>query len=243
LKHSLRFWSAFFKKKLHPHPLRGGFFLIGYSFLSSEEGWFFLNRVKLKEIQMAKPKMALDFDNVFVASLELVGRICLEKKGIVLPPHVYRYTEWTNPLLSEEEFLEAVYHVASPVEWAEQVALMPGVLEGVRELLASGVEIDILTARGHYPGEIESVVHVLTKHALDLRIIGTAYQPKVDFLDGHVLILDDQLHEFEGMPESMHRLLFSGPHNQHVHQDLEPGIRLIHDWPHAVETIKELLRL
>jgi hypothetical protein len=192
---------------------------------------------------MVRLKIALDFDNVFVSSLKLVALLCFEKKGIILPPHVYRYMEWGEPLLTEEEFFEAVYHVACPRTWAERVELMPGVLEGVRELLASGVEIDILTARGRYPGEIESVLHVLARHSLDLRIIGTAYKPKSGFLDGHALVLDDQIHEFEGMPESVHCLLFSGPHNQHVHQELGPRIRLIHDWPHAVETIKELLCL
>lgn len=190
---------------------------------------------------MEKPKMALDFDNVFVASLALVRQICFEKKGIVLPPHVYRYTEWESPLLTEEEFLEIVYRVDSPTEWAERVELMPGALEGVRELLAYGIEIDILTARGHYPGEIESVVHILTKHSLDLRIIGTAYQPKSGFLDGHVVVLDDQLHEFEGMSEPVHRLLFAGPHNHAAQQGMNNDVVLVHDWPHAVEKIKKLL--
>lgn len=206
-----------------------------------EELMFFGITTEEKEIGMAK--IALDFDNVFVASLKLVAEICWEKEGIILPPHVYHYMEWGEPLLTEEKFIEVVFLVACPLEWAERVELMPGVLEGVHELLAYGVEIDILTARGSYPGEIESVEHVLAKHSLDLRIIGTAYKPKSEFLDGHILMLDDQIHEFEGMPKSVHRLLFSGLHNEHVHQDLKPEITLIHNWPHAVETIKKLLHL
>lgn len=191
--------------------------------------------------QQRKPKMALDFDEVFVRSHAFVSGICFKRKGMHIPSHVYRYSDWENSPITEEEYTEIVFrHGTPPREWAE-IELIPGVLRGIDTLLTCGLDIGILTARGLYEGEIEAVEHVLKKYNVPLPVTGTAYQPKADFLDGHALILDDQIHELEPIPKEVHRLLFSRPHNTSAWQNPQKGIVPVRDWPHAVETIKELL--
>lgn len=204
-----------------------------------------LNRTEAQmSEQKRKPKMALDFDEVFVQSHAFVSRVCFERKGVHIPSHVYRYPDWDSPPITEEEYTDIVFrHRTPPVEWAEKIELMPGVLKGIDMLLACGLDVGILTARGLYEGEIEAVTHVLEKHSISLPVVGTAYQPKAHFLDDHVIILDDQIHELEPISEEVHRLLFSRPHNTSVWQDPKKGIVPVRDWPHAVETIKELLNL
>lgn len=192
--------------------------------------------------QQRKLKMALDFDEVFTQSHKFARDLCLRVTGVHLPLHVYRYSDWENPGLNEERYRDIIFlHNTPPQEWAEKVELMPGVLEGLDTLRASGLAIEILTARGLYEGELEGVTRVLEKHDLSLSVVGTAYQPKVDFLDDHVLILDDQIHELEPISEEVHRLLFSRPHNTAAWQNPKKGIVPVRDWPHAVETIRELL--
>lgn len=191
--------------------------------------------------QQRKPKMALDFDEVFVESHALLSGICFKRKGLYIPSHVYRYSDWENPSITEEEYTEIVFrHGTPPLEWAE-IELIPGVLQGIDTLLRCGLDIGILTARGLYEGELEAVEHVLKKHNVSLPVTGTAYQPKVGFLDDHILIMDDQIRELEPISEKVHRLLFSRPHNTSAWQNPQKGIIPVCDWPHAVETIRELL--
>ena len=196
-----------------------------------------------RDLKMA-PKMALDFDEVCVQSHAFISRLCFERHGVYIPAHVYRYPDWEKPPITEEEHRNIVFHHRTPpLEWAEKIELMPGALEGIDTLLACGVDIEILTARGLHEGEIETVTHVLEKYGIPLPVVGTAYRAKVNFLDGHRVVLDDQIHELEPMPEDVHRLLFSRPQNTSVWQDPKKGIVPVRDWPHAVETIKELLNL
>lgn len=192
--------------------------------------------------QERKPKMALNFDEVFVQSHKLARDLCFKKTGVHLPVHVYRYSDWLDPGLDEERYRDIIFHHNTPPqEWAEKIELMPGALDGIDMLLGCGLNIEILTARGLYEGELDTVTYVLKRHNISLPVVGTAYKPKADFLDGHELILDDQIHELEPMPVEVHRLLFSRPHNGSAWQNPQKGIVPIRDWPHAVEKIRELL--
>lgn len=187
--------------------------------------------------------MALDFDEVTAATIDLISVAFLELRRIVRPTGVYRYDDWVNPPLSKEEYLRTIFQVTSSSQWAKRLEPMPGAIAGIHQLLALDVEIEIVTARGEHEGEIEVVEFFLAKHGLELPIIGTAGKPKSGFLNGHVIALDDREHELAGMPPEVHRLLFPRPHNQAAWQDPEGGIVPICDWPHAVETTRTLLGL
>lgn len=192
---------------------------------------------------MRKPQLALDFEEVITESVALFSGSLQRALGHVMPSHVYHYSDWVDAPISQKEYENILFQSISHAEWAETVGIVPGAVEGIRELLAYGVEIRILTARGLYEGELDAVRRVLQKQQLNLSVCGTAYQPKGNFLMGEAVALDDQLRELVSMPVGMHRLLFRRPHNEVVWKTASDGITPVKDWPHAVETIKDLLML
>ena len=192
---------------------------------------------------MATYKIALDFDETIVQSLLAVSAQCVSQWGFPIPEHVYRHSDWENPLLDKETFRQLIFGNIVAREWAEDVVLLPGALAGIAQLIDYGLEIDILTARGLYEGEIDAVRYVCKKHNFNFLIIFTYYQPKKDFLDGHMLVLDDQIHELAPMPADVHRLLLRRPHNKTAWHNANGDIIPVDGWSHAVATIKKLLDL
>lgn len=188
-------------------------------------------------------KIGVDFDETLVATWQVISRRCQKERGFPLPAHVYRYDDWVDPSLTREEYRDLIFRFTPAHEWAAEVEVIPGALEGVRALLACGIEIEILTARGLHEGELDAVTHVLSRYGLNLTVVGAAYQPKKNFVAGYTVMIDDQVRELIDMPLSVHRLLLRRPHNENMWRTVNGGIVPVRDWPHVVETIKALLKV
>ena len=187
-------------------------------------------------------RLALDFDDVVTETGDLVRRLFFER-GIELPKHVYRFSDWQNPSFSEDEFLGIVRSAVTSLEWTEHVQAVPGAVEGILDLRSLGIEANVLTARGKWTGDLIFVDRVLERLDLaHLSVVGTGGQPKGNFIDGHTLALDDRENELLSMPSHVHRLLFRRPHNEAFWQQPTHGIIPVRDWPHVVEVIRNLVR-
>lgn len=188
-------------------------------------------------------KIALDFDEVVVQSQRIIRRNLYGLYKVKLPDEVFHFSQWEDPPVTEEQYARAVFQTPAEV-WAQRAELVPGAHEGIAQLLAWGIEIEILTSRGGFSGDVEAVQFVLDRYDWNFPIINTSYQPKVRFVGEHALALDDQRGELEAMDKlGLHRLHFQRPHNRVSWMKNGDGIIPVRDWPHVVEVIRDLLPL
>lgn len=190
-------------------------------------------------------KLALDLDDTVTATHALV-REAFAAAGYEVPLHIHRYSDWAHhgltPPLSEEENDRILFSVVRSAKWAERLQPLPGAIEGIQQLLSLGLGIDILTARGSEPIEVELARRFLEKHGFRFLIIGVGWEPKGNYIDGHTMMVDDRLSALQTMPPGVHRLLFRCPSNEHFWHTGPDGTIPVSDWPHLVETVRDLIR-
>lgn len=127
-------------------------------------------------------------------------------------------------------------------EWTEKLQPLPGAIDGIRQVLSLGIGVDILTARGGEPIEVELAQLFLRRYGFDLCIIGVGWNPKGNFIEDHTIAVDDRLSALQTMPPGAHRLLFRCPSNEAFWHEGRDATIPVSDWPHLVETIRRLAR-
>ncbi len=183
-------------------------------------------------------KIGIDFDGVLADVNRLQSQIAHDLYGATIPPSAFRRENRRSiRVLSPERLTKVLNQSYRNPFYTRQLRPVPGAIEGLENLQASGHQVKIISSR--YASAALAEEWLNHYYRAGVRFVPTGYrQDKSQASRGLDVFLDDDLYKLKPLQDVVpHRFLFSSNNST---ANLSPTVTRIGSWSEFLAAVSRI---